>query len=79
MPTPLAKPWPSGPVVTSMPGGVAVLGVARGARAPLAELPEVVELEPVPGEVEHRVEQHRRVAGGEHEPVAVGPVGVGAS
>ena len=55
-------------------GGVAVLGVARRARAPLAELLEVVELEPEPGEVEHRVEEHRRVPGREHEAVAVGPV-----
>ena len=53
---------------------VAVLGVAGRARAPLAELAEVVELEAEAGEVEHRVEQHRRVAGREHEPVAVGPV-----
>ena len=57
--------------------GVAVLGVARRARAPLAELAEVVELEPEPGEVQHRVEQHRRVAGRQHEAVAVGPVGIG--
>ncbi len=57
--------------------GVAVLRVTGSARGPLAELADVVELEAVPGEVEHRVEEHRRVAGGEHEPVAVRPVGLG--
>ena len=38
---------------------------------------QVVELEAEAGEVEHRVEQHRRVPGREHEAVAVGPVGIG--
>ena len=76
-PTAFANPWPSGPVVTSTPFGVAVLGVAGRARAPLAELADVVELEAEAGEVEHRVEQHRRVPGRQHEPVAVGPVGRG--
>ena len=57
--------------------GVAVLGVTGRARTPLAEVAEVVELEPEAGEVEHRVQQHRRVPGRQHEPVAVGPVGVG--
>ena len=77
MPTPLAKPWPSGPVVTSTPGTWRVLGVAGGLRPPLAEVAEVVEGEPEAGEVEERVEQHRRVAVRQHEPVAVGPVGRG--
>ena len=31
----------------------------------------------VAGEIKQRVEQHRAVPGGEHEAVAVGPVGVG--
>ncbi len=74
-PTALPMPWPSGPVVTSMPGRVAAFGVAGGLRAPLAELLEVLEGEAVPGQVQHRVQQHRRVTAGEHEPVAVGPIG----
>jgi hypothetical protein len=53
-----------------------VLGVTRRPRAPLAELLDVVERQVVPGEVEHAVEQHRRVAAREHEAVAVRPVGV---
>ena len=56
-------------------GGVVHLGVARGGRAPLAERLEVVERQPVAGEVQHRVQQDRGVPGGEHEAVAVGPVG----
>ena len=55
MPTASPKPWPSGPVVTSMPGGVAGLGVAGRARLVLAEGLDVVELEAVAGEVQHRV------------------------
>ena len=77
MPTPLAKPWPSGPVVTSMPGTWRYSGWPAVFDAPLAEVAQVVEGEAVAGEVEQRVEEHRRVAVGEHEPVAVGPVGRG--
>ena len=55
-----------------------VLGVARRARAELAELLDVLEADAVvAGEVQARVEQHRGVPGGEHEPVAVGPRRVG--
>ena len=56
--------------------GVQPLRVARRVRPPLAEVAQVVELEPEAAQVEHRVQQHRRVAGGENETVAVGPVGV---
>ena len=59
------------------PGGVAALGVPGGGAAELAEALQVVEREPVAGEVEARVEQHRGVAGRQHEAVAVEPVGVG--
>ncbi len=58
------------------PGRVAVLGVAGGRRAELAEVLEVVEREAVAAQVERGVQEHRRVAGAEHEAVAVGPVGV---
>ena len=50
--------------------------VARRVRAPLAERLEVLERDVVAGEVEQRVQQHRRVPGGEDEPVAVRPVRV---
>ncbi len=56
------------------PRRVAVLRVARRRGVELAEALDVVEREPVPGQVQQRVEQHRRVAGAQHEPVAVGPV-----
>jgi hypothetical protein len=52
------------------------LGMAGGARAPLAEGLELVERQVVAVEVQHRVEQHRAVTGREHETVAVGPLGV---
>ena len=58
-------------------GGVPVLGVARGQRAPGPQRLEVVELEPVAGQVELDVEREAGVAGGEDEPVAAGPVRVG--
>ncbi len=58
-------------------GGVAVLGVPRGLRAPRAERFEVGQLQAEPGQVELRVEGQGRVAGGQHEPVATHPVGVG--
>ena len=57
--------------------GQAVLGVARRPRAPLPEVPEVVERDLVAGQVEERVEEHRGVAGRQDEAVAVGPVGAG--
>ena len=64
-------------MVASTPGRHAELGVARRARAPLAEVLEVVEREVVAGQVEQRVDEHRGVPGREDEPVAVRPVGVG--
>ncbi len=55
--------------------GVPVLGMAGRARAELAEAPQLVERHVrIAGEVEQRIEQHRAVAGREHEPVAVGPI-----
>ena len=55
----------------------AVLRVARRPRAPLPELLELLEPEVVAGEVEERVQEHRGVARGQDEPVAVRPVGCG--
>ena len=57
--------------------GVAGLRMAGRARVVAAEGLDVGELEAVAGEVEHRVLEDRGVAVGEHEAVAVGPVGVG--
>ena len=54
-------------------GGVPELGVTRRAAAPLAERLEVVHGQVVAGQVQHGVEQHARVPGGEHEAVAVRP------
>ena len=55
--------------------GVAVLRMSGGARAPLPEVLQLVHRHVgIAGEVEQRVEQHRRVAGREHEAVAVLPV-----
>ena len=51
----------------------AVLRVPGRPAVPLAELLDVVEREVVPREVERAVEQHRGVARGEDEAVAVGP------
>ena len=78
MPTALASPWPSGPVVVSMPGRMAVFRMPGGLRAELAEVPQLVDRHAlVAEEMKQRIEQHRAVAGGEHEAVAVGPVRVG--
>jgi hypothetical protein len=54
-------------------GGVAALGVAGRLRAQLAEGLDLLDRQVVAGQVEQRVEQRRAVAGGEDEPVAVGP------
>ena len=56
---------------------VEVLGMARRLAAPLAELLQIVDLEPEAGEAEHRVEEDRRVTGREDEPIAVRPEGIG--
>ncbi len=57
-------------------GRVPALGVPGRARAPLAELPQIVNAQVVAGQMQQRVLQHARVAGAEHEPVAVWPVWV---
>ena len=50
------------------------LGVPGRARAPLAEALELGQREVVAGQVQDGVQEHRPVAGREHEAVAVGPV-----
>ncbi len=59
------------------PRCVTVLGMAGRAAAPLPELLEVAQRQRVPGEVQHRVEEDRRVAGGQDEAVSVRPGRVG--
>ena len=58
-------------------GGVAVFGVARGLAVQLAEVLQLLDRQLVTGEVQQGVQQHRAVAVGQHETVAVGPLGVG--
>ena len=58
-------------------GGVPVLRVAGGLAAPGAQGLEVGELQAVAREVQLDVEGEAGVPGGEHEPVAADPVGVG--
>src|ERR1700681_4272024 len=50
--------------------------MAGRARAPLAELLEVLEPKLVAAEMEQRVLQHARMAGAEHESVAIRPLRV---
>ena len=57
--------------------GVAVLGVARGERAPGAQRLEVGELEAVAGQEQLAVLGQRGVPVGQDEPVAADPVRVG--
>ena len=73
MPTALASPWPSGPVVISTPGCGGTPG-ARASAAPGAQRLQVVEFQAVAGQVELGVEGEAGVAAGEHEPVAAEPL-----
>ena len=57
---------------------LAVFGMAGGGGVELAEALDLLDPHAVvAGEVEQRVQQHRAVAGGQHEPVAVRPARVG--
>ncbi len=57
--------------------GMTELRMPGCARAPLAELLQIVERDVVAGEVERRVLEDAGVAGGEHETVASGPGWIG--
>ena len=57
--------------------GVAVLGMAGGQGAELAELLEVVDLQAVAEQVQQAIQQHGAVTGGQHKAIPVGPLGVG--
>ena len=61
-----------------MPGVCAVLGMAGRERAELAEALDLLDRHlRIAEEIKQRIEQHRAVAGGEHEAVAVGPGRIG--
>ena len=70
-------PWPSGPVVASIPAASPRSGWPAVGLPSWRKFFEVVERQPVAGQVQRRVQQHRRVPGREHEAVAVEPVRVG--
>ena len=90
MPTLVATPWPSGPVVVSTPEVQPYSGWP-GQRLPAWRKclmsSSVTAARPAPpydlgaaadaGEVDQRIQQHRGVTGGQHEAVAVHPVRVG--
>ena len=57
-------------------GGLSELGVPRGLAVELAECPDVIEGQIVPGQVKPAVQEHAAVAGGEDKAVAVDPVGI---
>ena len=78
------KPHGVGNALTERAGGgfdarcMAVFGMARGDRTPLAEIAELVERHlGVAGEMQERIKQHRAVPGREDETVAIRPVGGG--
>ena len=63
IPTPFAKPWPSGPVVVSMPRIRSCSGCPGVHAADLAEVPCRSSMRHlVPGQMQQRVQQHRAVA-----------------
>ena len=58
--------------------GVEILRMSRGQRSQLAEMLDLVERHVgIAGEIQQRIEQHRAMAGREHEAVAVRPVRLG--
>ncbi len=68
-------PGPSGPVVVSMPGAWPYSGWPAVRLPTLAETLQLIDRHVrIAGEIEQRIEQHRAMAGRQHETVAVGPV-----
>ena len=77
MPTPLATPCPSGPVVTSTPAVWPYSGWP-GVREPqVRSASQVGQLQAVAGQEQLAVLGQRRVAVGQDEPVAADPVRIG--
>ena len=62
-------------------GSAPVFGMPRRPRTDLAELFDVFDPQSFgaadAGQIEQAVQQHAAVAAGEHEPVAIGPMGIG--
>ncbi len=73
MPTAVAIPCPSGPVVVSTPGVWPYSGWPAS-RAPLPEGLDVIEADIAAGEIQQCIEQHRAMARRQHEAVAVRPI-----
>ena len=86
MPTLVAQPCPNGPVVVSTPEVSPIFGMARAFAVELAKPLDVVQSDRQsarsfvlgvesldPGEMQHRVKQHRGMAGRQDEAVAVRP------
>ncbi len=56
--------------------GRAVFGVSGRFRAELSEILYILDADVIPEQVQKRVQKHRAVSGGKHEPVAVIPFGI---
>ena len=52
------------------------LGMPRSARAPPTEVLELLDGQPIAGQVQQGVEEHAGMPGGQHEPIAVRPAGL---
>ena len=74
MPTALARPWPSGPVVVSTPGVSLASGWPAVFECSWRKCFSSLDRQVVAGQVQQRVLQHRAVAVGQHEAVAVEPL-----
>ena len=55
------------------PGRVSTLRMPGCPRAPLTEVLQLIERQVVSGQMQDRVLQHRGVAAGQNEPIAIGP------
>ena len=71
---PGCEPLPERPGCHLDPEPVVDFGMTGRVAAPLPEVAQIIEGEREPTEVEHGIEQHRAVAVGEHETVAVRPL-----
>jgi hypothetical protein len=69
----VGQPWPSGPVVVSMPGVAEFSGWPAVLCRAGGSCSSSIVMARIAGQVQQRVEQHRAVAGRQHEAVAVRP------
>ena len=77
MPTAVARPWPSGPVVVSTPGVRPYSGWPGVFECNWRKLLDFLDRQVVAGEVQQAIQQHRPVAVGQHETIAAGPFWIG--